>query len=80
MPYSRAIYAGGPTAAVRCLLTMGTVLREYCDADPSLGFELFKRMGEVMIKRLQSARIRLVKANVRFSSVGGEHQIRGGDA
>ncbi len=33
----------------------GTVLREYCDADPSLGFELFKRMGEVMIKRLQSA-------------------------
>ncbi|MEP6777165.1 MAG: Crp/Fnr family transcriptional regulator, partial [Chthoniobacterales bacterium] len=37
----------------------GTVLREYCDADPSLGFELFKRMSEVMIKRLQSARTRL---------------------
>ncbi len=40
----------------------GTVLREHCDADPSLGFELFKRMGEVMIKRLQSARTHLLKA------------------
>jgi len=58
----------------------GTVLREYCDADPSLGFELFKRMGEVMTKRLQSARSRLVEANVGFSPVGGEHQIARGDA
>ncbi len=57
----------------------GTVLREYCDADPSLGFELFKRMGEVMIKRLQSARSRLVKANVGFSPVGDEHQMAGRD-
>ena len=51
----------------------GTVLREYCDADPSLGFELFKRMSEVMIKRLQSARTRLLKAEGGFSPVGGEH-------
>ena len=58
----------------------GTVLREYCDADPSLGFELFKRMGEVMIKRLQSARSRLVKANVGFSPVGDEHQMTTGEA
>ena len=56
----------------------GTVLREYCEADPSLGFELFKRMGEVMINRLQSARSRLVEAKVGFSPVGGEHQIAGG--
>ncbi len=56
-----------PTTAI---LFYGTVLREYCDADPSLGFELFKRIGEVMIKRLQSARTRLVKANVGFSPVG----------
>jgi len=57
----------------------GTVLREYCDADPSLGLELFKRMGAVMIQRLQSARSRLVKANIGFSPVGGEHQMPGGD-
>lgn len=52
----------------------GTVLREYCDADPSLGFELFKRMSEVMIKRLQSARTRLLKVE-GFSPIGGEHAM-----
>src|SRR5207253_910319 len=39
----------------------GTVLRERCEADPSLGFELFKQMGEEMVKRLQSARRRLLE-------------------
>lgn len=56
----------------------GTVLREYCDADPSLGFELFKRMGEVMIKRLQSARTLVLKAEGGFSPVGDEHSIASG--
>jgi CRP-like cAMP-binding protein len=40
----------------------GTVLREYCEKDPALGYELFKRMSEVMTRRLQSARTRLLKA------------------
>ena len=53
----------------------GTVLREYCDADPSLGFELFKRMSEVMIKRLQSARTRLLKVGGGFSPIGNEHAV-----
>ena len=53
----------------------GTVLREYCDADPSLGFELFKRMSEVMIKRLQSARTRLLKVEGGFSPIGSEHAM-----
>lgn len=56
----------------------GTVLREYCDADPSLGFELFKRMSEVMIKRLQSTRTLLLKAENGFSPFGGEHSIASG--
>jgi CRP-like cAMP-binding protein len=34
----------------------GTILREYCERDCSLGYELFKRMAPVMIKRMQSAR------------------------
>jgi CRP/FNR family cyclic AMP-dependent transcriptional regulator len=34
----------------------GTVLREHCEKDPSLGFELFKRMSVVMLRRLQAAR------------------------
>jgi CRP/FNR family cyclic AMP-dependent transcriptional regulator len=38
----------------------GTVLREYCEKDNALGFELFKRMSVVMLRRLQAARQRLL--------------------
>jgi CRP/FNR family cyclic AMP-dependent transcriptional regulator len=41
----------------------GTVLRDYCEKDHSLGFELFKRMSVVMLRRLQAARQKLL--NVR---------------
>lgn len=44
------------------LFFYGTVLREYCERDQALGFELFKRMSEVMTRRLQSARARLLAA------------------
>jgi CRP-like cAMP-binding protein len=47
-----------PTSA---LFFYGTILREYADKDPALGYELFKRMSEVMIKRLQRARSRLIE-------------------
>jgi CRP-like cAMP-binding protein len=40
----------------------GTILREYCEKDPTLGYELFKRMSEVMMRRLQRARSELLKA------------------
>ena len=38
----------------------GTILREYCERDHSLGYELFKRMAPVMIKRMQAARSKIV--------------------
>lgn len=41
----------------------GAVLREYCEKDNALGFELFKRMSVVMLRRLQAARQKLI--NVR---------------
>jgi CRP/FNR family transcriptional regulator, cyclic AMP receptor protein len=54
----------------------GTLLREHCEADPSLGFELFKRMGREMVTRLQSARRRLLEAETSgFSPVGAEHAL-----
>lgn len=56
----------------------GTVLREHCETDPSLGFELFKRMSEEMLKRLQSARTRLLEAKSGFSPVGAEHAVGSG--
>jgi hypothetical protein len=34
----------------------GTILREYCEKNYSLGYELFKRMAPVMLRRLQAAR------------------------
>ena len=41
----------------------GTILREYCERDHSLGYELFKRMAPVMIKRMQCAREKLNHVN-----------------
>lgn len=44
------------------LFFYGTVLREYSEKDPALGFELFKRMSVVMLRRLQAARQKLLNA------------------
>jgi CRP/FNR family cyclic AMP-dependent transcriptional regulator len=61
------------------LFFYGTVLREHCETDPSLGFELFKRMGREMVTRLRSARRRLLEAEAAgFSPVGAEHAINSG--
>ena len=46
-----------PTSAI---FFYGTILREYCERDCSLGYELFKRMAPVMIKRMQSARRKML--------------------
>jgi CRP-like cAMP-binding protein len=43
----------------------GTVLREYSEKDHSLGFELFKRMSAVMLRRLQAARQTLLNVHQR---------------
>ena len=53
-----------PTTAI---VLHGTILREYCDADPALGYVLFKRMSEVMMRRLQAARVKLSEAMKKTS-------------
>ena len=53
----------------------GTVLREHCETDPSLGYELFKRMSAEIIKSLQSARKRLLATQESFSEVGAQHAL-----
>ncbi|PYL10060.1 MAG: Crp/Fnr family transcriptional regulator [Verrucomicrobia bacterium] len=50
-----------PTTA---LFFYGTILREYCEKDHSLGYELFKRMSMVMTKRLQAARKQMLRLHV----------------
>jgi CRP-like cAMP-binding protein len=46
-----------PTSAI---FFYGTILREYCERDDSLGYELFKRLAPIMIQRMQSAREKLI--------------------
>lgn len=41
------------------------ILREYCERDHSLGFELHKRMSTIMMKRLQAARRKMVAIHAR---------------
>jgi len=41
-----------PTTAI---FFLGTILREYCEKDHSLGYKLLKRISAVMVKRLQAA-------------------------
>ncbi|MCC6821842.1 MAG: cyclic nucleotide-binding domain-containing protein [Verrucomicrobiota bacterium] len=50
---------------VRAIFFYGTWLRERCDADPALGYELMKRTTAVVIRRLQAARQQLVFAAAR---------------
>lgn len=47
--------------ATTAIFFYGTILREYCDKDHTLGYELLKRMSEVMTRRLQLARAKLAE-------------------
>jgi len=44
----------------RALALDGKCLREKCEHDPKLGYELFKRVAGVMMQRLQSTRLQLL--------------------
>jgi CRP/FNR family transcriptional regulator, cyclic AMP receptor protein len=49
-----------PTTAI---FFYGTHLREACEQDPNFGYELMKRMAQIVIQRLQATRRRLVRRN-----------------
>ena len=51
--------AAKPTKAI---FFYGTRLRERCEQDHSLGYELLKRMAAIVIKRLQATRRKLLEA------------------
>lgn len=56
--------AAEPTKAI---FFYGTRLREHCEEDPTLGYELMKRMAAVVIKRLQIARVQLIQLQQDFN-------------
>ena len=45
----------------KAIFFYGTRLREECEANPELGYELMKRVSAVVIERLQATRRRLVE-------------------
>lgn len=49
------------TAPTKAIFFYGTRLRDEADKDHSLGYELMKRMAEVVIRRLQATRKHLLK-------------------
>jgi CRP/FNR family cyclic AMP-dependent transcriptional regulator len=55
LPYVRHLQARAIEPA-EAILFYGTRLREQCEKDHDLGYELFRRVAEVMMQRLQSAR------------------------
>jgi CRP/FNR family cyclic AMP-dependent transcriptional regulator len=55
---------------IEAIFFYGSILREYCEKDHSLGYELFKRMSAVMIRRLQTARKRMLSIHARDAAVG----------
>ena len=49
------------TKPITAIYFHGNILRQYCERDHSLGYELFKRMSAVMVKRLQRARHKMLQ-------------------
>lgn len=49
--------AAEPTTAI---FFYGTILREYCERDHSLGYGLLKRMTGIMMRRMQAARQKMI--------------------
>ncbi|HEX6262375.1 MAG TPA: cyclic nucleotide-binding domain-containing protein [Actinomycetota bacterium] len=45
---------------VRAVALDGACLREKCDREPPLGYELMKRLSEISSQRMQSARLRML--------------------
>lgn len=58
-PYSWHFDAWAETD-VEAIFFYGTRLREECDTDHDLGYELMKRMSSIVVQRLQVARRKLV--------------------
>ena len=57
------------TEPTKAIFFYGTILREYCERDHSLGYELFKRITPIMMKRLQSARRRMLSVHAHGAAL-----------
>ena len=55
----------------------GTTLREYCEKDHSLGYELLKRTALVMLRRLQATRERMLSILQELDAYENENEGKG---
>ena len=60
IPPNRWKFDARATTDVSAVAFDGACLRGKCEADPVLGYELLGRVAQVMDRRLQSARVRLL--------------------
>jgi CRP-like cAMP-binding protein len=58
-PY-RVQFSARALAPVRAIAFDGKCLRKKCEADHDLGYELMKRVAQVMMQRLQATRLQLL--------------------
>jgi CRP-like cAMP-binding protein len=54
--------------STEALFFYGTPLRTECETDHELGYELLKRMAEIMLQRLQATRRQLLESPFRFTT------------
>jgi CRP-like cAMP-binding protein len=55
--------------ATTAIFFYGTILREYCEEDHSLGYKLLKRMSLVMNRRMQAARNKMLTIHDRSDTL-----------
>ena len=65
--------AAAPTKAI---FFYGTRLRELCEENHDLGYELMMRFSEIIIKRLQAARRELLNHKKMLSALAAQKTIR----
>ena len=58
-------FSARATKPTKAIFFYGTILREYCERHPALGYELLKRMTAVMNRRMQAARNKMVAIHDR---------------
>jgi CRP-like cAMP-binding protein len=60
LPPYRSAFGARSLATTRVLEVDGACLRDKCDADPALGYDLLKLLAAVFAERLQDTRLRLL--------------------
>jgi CRP/FNR family cyclic AMP-dependent transcriptional regulator len=60
MPPYRWVFDARALQLTRAIVFDGGCLREKCEADPQLGYDLMKRVARVMMQRLEAASVQLL--------------------